>query len=307
MGTSDQPAGDERPSSASTVDLPHPEPWRPTTARIEFGARTHVGRVRSNNEDQYLIARLGKSLQVLDSSLPPEAGAPPPAPEGYLMLVADGMGGAAAGERASALAVEEAKRYLLFTAKWFFSLDDPDEHVRVRLLHEGLERLDRQLIEMAEADPSLKGMGTTLTAASSIGADVFIVQVGDSRAYLFHDGHLEQLTRDQTLVQSWVEVGLLDPAAARSHRLRHVLTNSLGGSPGVRAETVKLRVADGDRLLLCTDGLTEAVSDEQIATILRLHPQPAEACQALVHAALDRGGPDNVTVVLAAYAIQEAG
>jgi protein phosphatase len=304
MRISDRTEGNEGPDR-STENLPCPAPLSPLKVRVEFAARTDVGRVRSNNEDQYLIARLDKSLQVLDSSLPPSQNTRLSDLEGYLLLVADGMGGAAAGECASTLVVEEAKKYALFKAKWFFALDDPDEHVRLRLLHEGLERIDRQLIEAGEANPALEGMGTTLTAASSIGADVFLVHVGDSRAYLFHDGELEQLTRDHTLTQAWVEAGLIEPEKARSHRLRHVLTNALGGSPGVKAETVKLRVADGDRLLLCTDGLTEAVPDEQIATVLRLHPRPADACRALVHAALDRGGPDNITVVLAAYSIQE--
>lgn len=148
-------------------------------------------------------------------------------------------------------------------------------------------------------------MGSTLTAACGIGADLFLVHVGDSRAYLCRGGQLEQLTTDHTLAQKMVETGLLRPEAARTARMRHVLTNVLGGNqPGVEVETQKLRLADGDRLLLCTDGLNEMVTDEQIVELLRLNPQPDTACQALVNAALNHGGKDNITVVLAAYSIR---
>jgi protein phosphatase len=193
---------------------------------------------------------------------------------------------------------------VLQTAKWFFRLDDPDENVRMRLLREGLERIDRKLIAEAKADPSLEGMGTTLTAASSIGTDLFLVHVGDSRAYLYRQGKLAQLTRDHTLIQKLVDSGLLTPEQAKTHKLRNVLTNVLGGGePGVVADIHRLQLADGDRLLLCTDGLTEGVSDEQLAELLRLYPKPADACQALVEAALNAGGRDNITLILAAYSI----
>ena len=158
-----------------------------TPIRINFGAMTHVGKVRRNNEDQFLIVRLKKSLEVLQGSLSAEENADLGDLDAYVFLVADGIGGSAAGERASALVVQEAKKHLLYTAKWFFRLDDPDEEVRLRLLQESLERMDRILIEEAEQDPSLAGMGTTLTAAGSFGLDLFLVHVGDSRAYLFRE------------------------------------------------------------------------------------------------------------------------
>jgi protein phosphatase len=244
-------------------------------------------------------------VQVLQSSLPAEEDADLADLVAYLMVVADGLGGHAAGERASAMVVREARKYILLAAKWFFSLDDRNEAVRQRLLTEGLKRLDQQIISQAQADPALAGMASTLTAALSIGPELFLVQVGDSRAYLFRAGQLTQLTRDQTLAQKLVDAGLLRPEAVRTARVRHVLTSALGGSPGVEAETHKLHLAGGDRLLLCTDGLTELVSDEQIAELLGSNPRPGEACLALVNAALDRGGRDNITVVLAAYSIEQ--
>jgi protein phosphatase len=270
---------------------------------MQFGAQTHVGKVRLNNEDQYLIARACKSLDILSTSLAEEPAAQLLKREGYFMLVADGLGGHAGGEHASAVVVNEAVRHIMETAKWFFRLDDPDEDVRLRLLREALDRADRKLREEAEADPTLAGMGTTLTALSIIGADAFLVHVGDSRAYLLRGGRLEQLTTDHTLVQQLVQGGLLTPEAARTHRLRHVITNVVGGSPGVEGEMVNLRLMDGDQLLLCTDGLTEPVSDDRIADILLHYPNPQEACRALVEAALNNGGRDNVTVVVAACAI----
>ncbi|MFL5240472.1 MAG: PP2C family protein-serine/threonine phosphatase [Gemmataceae bacterium] len=292
-------------SEKSTVILTAEYFAHPPPVRVDLAGLSHVGKVRPNNEDQFLFARMRKSLEVLASTQPYEGDAALPDREGYFMMVADGMGGRAGGERASAMVVEAAKKHLLQTAKWFFSLDDPDEGVRLRMLREALEGLDRQLIEEAQRDPSLCGMGTTLTAASSVGPDVFIVHVGDSRAYLFHDGLLEQLTTDHTLTQSYVELGILKPEEARKHRLRHVLTNAIGGKLGVVGEVQKLRVSNGDRMLLCTDGLTEGVTDSHIAEMLTRYSDPRAACQALVDAALEKGGNDNITVVVATYAMTE--
>jgi protein phosphatase len=296
----DQPTPvDQKPSAADTASL-HPRVTvAPIDARIEFAARTDIGKVRPNNEDQYLVLRLRKALDVLATSLAAEQQAQLVERPGYLLLVADGMGGPAAGERASALVVNAALKHIAESAKWFFKLDDPDEEVRLRLLREALERVDLELVEEGRRDPSLAGMGTTLTALSIVGAEGFIVHVGDSRAYLWRDSRLEQLTRDHTLAQQLVNMGLLLPEEVKTFRRRHVLTNALGGQPGVHGEIVKLPLFHGDRLLLCTDGLTEPVPDEQIAVILAQQASPEAACDALIEAALNRGGPDNITVVVA--------
>jgi protein phosphatase len=266
---------------------------------------THPGKVRPNNEDQYLIARATKSLQVLDSSLSSREVAQVPDEEGYLMLVADGLGGHAAGERASALVIEEVQRLVVTTFKWFFRQGDPDEADRERRIQEGLGRLDRQLFAEGRADPSLEGMGTTLTVASLVGAELTVVHVGDSRAYLYRGGRVGQLTRDHTVAQTLVDAGRVGPEEARSSPFGHVLTNVLGGSSrGVRGEVRWLPLADGDRVLLCTDGLTDPVPDDRIAELLGLHPEPEDACRALVDAALAGGGRDNISVVLASCAIE---
>jgi serine/threonine protein phosphatase PrpC len=292
-----RPNDGRNPASADTIQMPAPEIGVPATP-LTFAAKTNVGLVRTNNEDQYLIVRLRKALDILDTSLDADDRPQLADQEGHVFLVADGIGGRAGGERASAIVVREATHYLLGAAKWFFRLDDPDEHVRLRLLREALDRIDRQIIEAGEDNPALTGMGTTLTAVSIVGRDLFIVHIGDSRAYLYHDGQLKQLTTDHTLTQELVDQGVLTPDQAKTHRLHSVLTNALGGKPGVDADIVKLRLADGDRVLVCTDGLSELVDDGEIAQLLSRHSAPEPACEALVAAALDAGGLDNVTVIV---------
>jgi protein phosphatase len=283
------------------VDLPSSRAPAPRRQKVEWAALSDVGKVRPNNEDHFLICRLSKILQVLDTNLVEETSDQRCERDGYLLLVADGMGGVAAGEYASAMAVRGVKHHLMDTAKWFFSLDDPDEDVRIRLLRESLAQIDRELIEQARQDPSLSGMGTTLTAAGIVDGAAFIVHVGDSRVYLLRDRQLEQVTQDHTVAQKLLEAGILNPEEAKTHRSRHILTNSLGGSPGVKGEIVKLRLQDGDRLLLCTDGLNDMVSDDKIADILLTSIAPDTACRALTDAALDQGGRDNITVIVANY------
>lgn len=298
----------DSPSTQSfEVPIPQPTPGRDAapTVRVEFAGKTDKGKVRSKNEDHFMIARMAKSMTVCATSLPDAEGTRLSDQEGYLMVVADGMGGAAAGERASAVAVQSVERYVLDTLKWFLHLEGREEHALLTQLRQGLERADRDVIERASVDPKLYGMGTTMTIAYSVESDLYIVHAGDSRAYLFHDGELEQLTSDHTLVQVLVQGGAITPEDAKRHRNRNIVTNVVGGPrEGVFAEIHKLKVADGDILLLCSDGLTEPVSDSTIAEILAGAPGPDEACTRLIDRANERGGPDNVTAVVVRYRIQ---
>jgi len=288
----------------STCDYHSIADSHPPRVAIKFGALTDPGKVRGNNEDHFLVARLSKSMRVCKTSLPGEGQTQFSEEEGYLIVVADGMGGAAAGELASALAVGSIEGFVLNTLKWFLHLSGQDERELLTELRHSLEWTDRTVNERSRSNRAFHGMGTTLTMAYSVGTDVFIVHAGDSRAYLFRDGELEQLTSDHTLVQVLIDGGAISPEDAKRHSGRHVVTNVIGGGhEGVSAEIHKLAVLDGDALLFCTDGLTEPVDDDAIAEVLNHHPDPDDACTRLVDLALSRGGPDNVTVVVVRYQV----
>ncbi len=276
---------------------------RPVLAvRVDFGARSHPGKVRAHNEDNYLITQLGRSLRVIQTSLP-ESELPGQIEEvAYAMVVADGMGGLAAGERASMLAIRTCVELALKSPKWVMRIDDQEAQQLIGRMREFLLAVDQVLISSAQDEGRLSGMGTTLTCAHSIGADMFIVHVGDSRAYLFRSGRLQQLTRDHTFAQHLADVGAIPPEQVATHASRHVLTNFVGGpSQGVEPEIDVVMLSDGDRILLCSDGLTDMVEDAEITEILGRNPDPVDAARVLVDRALKHGGRDNVTVLVARY------
>jgi serine/threonine protein phosphatase PrpC len=283
----------------------YPGVERTAVVSAEFGSATHPGKVRENNEDQFLVARLTKAMNVLTSSLPGHDDSQRSQDVGYLTIVADGMGGAAAGEQASALAVATVEDFVLNTLKWCLHLKGNEGDTLLGELREALERADRAVLERAMAEPRLRGMGTTLTMGYSVGAGLFIVHAGDSRAYLFHDGQLDQITSDHTLVQLLLDHGAISPEEAKRHKRRNVVTNVVGGpSEGVNVEVHKLQLHDGDVVLLCSDGLSEPVDHDTIAEILGSARGPKEACDRLIERALEAGAPDNVTAVVAKYRVE---
>jgi protein phosphatase len=168
--------------------------------------------------------------------------------------------------------------------------------------------MHRTLREHAQTDPRYAGMATTITGAVTIGDEAFIAHVGDSRAYLARGGRLERLTRDHTMAQALVDSGDLPSLGEAPGFMRRLLVNCLGGRSrdDVEVDVRRVHLTDGDRLLLCTDGLTDMVGEADIARALVAHPEPQEACRALVDLALEGGGRDNVTVVLARFAIPPA-
>jgi serine/threonine protein phosphatase PrpC len=284
------------------------ETRRPQTAssqvRAEVGALSHPGRVRPNNEDSFLAARFARSMVTLTTNLPLNQVPDRYEEAGFALVVADGMGGQAAGEVASGLALTVGLNLVLNTPKWNLVMNPEEAREHIEKMYRRFRQIDRVLTERAEADPHLAGMGTTLTVACSAGTDLFLYHVGDSRAYLFRQGRLHQLTQDHTLAQELADAGQIHPAEMASHRLRHVLTRDVGGGHGnLEVDFQHLRLADGDRLLLCTNGLTDMVPDPLIAEVLRGTEPPQEASRALVELALERGGEDDVTVVLARYSI----
>ncbi len=297
-------SGQPSTDNAQSTTAPYPTKANSDLPRVEvtFGARSHSGKVRQNNEDHYLVTRLAKIMQVCMSSVPDSGSRLFSEEVGYLLVVADGMGGAAAGEHASALAITTVEDFALNTLKWFFHLGGGEEHALLAELRSGIELADRAVINRARSDPRLHGMGTTLTMAYSVNTELYIVHAGDTRAYLFHEGALQQITNDHTLVQMLVNHGALTPEAAKHHKRRNVVTNVVGGpSAGVHAEVHKVHVADGDVLLLCSDGLSEPTTDDAIAAILADEAAPQAAADALVDLALKGGGPDNVTAIVARY------
>jgi protein phosphatase len=273
---------------------------------VDIAAQSHQGRVRSNNEDHYLVMRFGRSLDTLLTSLPADE-VPARAEEvGYALLVADGIGGNAGGEVASRLALSTLVSLVLHTPDWIISNEPHETEQVMQRFADRYHRVQAALRARGRADPALAGMGTTMTLACSLGTTVVLGHIGDSRAYLFHRGRLCQLTRDHTLVQSLLDAGHLTPKQASRHPWRHVLTRSLSsGERTFDGDFQRAGLADGDQLLLCTDGLTNMVGDAAIAAVLRGAASADDACRTLVAAALNNGGTDNVTVALARYHIAQ--
>ena len=248
--------------------------------QLKFGAATDPGLLRPRNEDRY----------VADGEL------------GFFAVV-DGMGGHAGGEVASGTIAEAMTVFIRETAgdsdkTWPVSLD-----VRLSILANRLQiairSANRRLATRVQADAELGGSGATLAAALFGDGQVVVSNVGDCRAYLFRAGELLQLTRDHSIVAEQVEQGLIDSAAARTHPLRHIVTQAVSGQPGMRVETRELPIRPGDRLFLCSDGIHGVLTDKEIAGFVSDAGQPLDdVCGALIRETNERGGPDNATAVV---------
>ena len=283
-----------------------PGPPFSSLVRIDVDARSHPCHHRTNNDDHFLVSRLDRTLQTLITSLP--AGAVPDhtGEVNYVMVVADGMGGHAAGEIASQMAISALVSLALDVPDWIFKVDEEHALEIERRARTRVQEVGAMLVDRGRREVALRGMGTTLTAVRSLGRDLLITHVGDSRAYLLRAGTLHRLTRDHTYAQHLVSIGQLAPGDLADSRHRHVLTNALGGAcVDVHVDTDQMQLEDGDRLLLCSDGLTDLVDDETITRILLETSQSSDACERLVQQALDSGGRDNVTVIVAAYRLPE--
>jgi serine/threonine protein phosphatase PrpC len=280
------------------------EPVTPIDRRplaVKAFGLTDKGRVRPTNEDQFLCAELTKAMRVWQTTLS-EPKAQFGEERGHLFLVADGMGGHRAGEQASALAVVAIEQFTLNTFKWFFHSNGLEAQRVLGQFRTALRQADARILEESADHPELSGMGTTVTMAYHLDAQLCVVHVGDSRAYMFADDELTQITHDHTLMAEMVRRGELQPEQVAHHRLRHVITNVVGGTEaGVDVEAHTLEMHPGDRLLLCSDGLTEMVTNEAIAATLRAEPEPEAACTKLVAQANDAGGADNITVLIVRF------
>lgn len=286
-----------------------PDCQKEISADVEYGAATHRGHVRQNNEDHYLVMRFGRSLENLATNLDERVLERSYTLIGYGMLVADGIGGLVAGEVASGLALAKLVELLVDTPDWIMGLErEEDVETVLQRVTQRFLQIDETLKQEAKWDATLSGMGTTLTVACKLGNDLVIGHVGDSRAYLLRGNDLKQLTTDHTLAQTLIDAGIAgrDDPATRS--MRHVLTAALG-SLGKRIEpqVQHLKVCPGDQLLLCTDGLTEMVDDESIASAMRAAGSAQKACEKLVDLALVGGGLDNVTVLIERFGSTSSG
>ena len=254
-----------------------------------FG-RTDVGRTREHNEDTFLVADLSADV----ASLQPEVQVHRVGALGTLFMVADGLGGAAAGEIASQLAVDTVLAEL--RSRWrSTSHTDPDSFAAA--LQSAAEAANARIFAYALAHPEHRGLGTTATIAGVLHDTLYIVQVGDSRAYLTRNGITQQLTRDQSLMQHLVDAGELTPEEAERSERRNIILQALGPEPSVKIDLTFQKLRRGDALLLCTDGLSGLVSKDEIGQVLSRESDLSVVCQRLIDLANDRGGPDNVTAV----------
>ncbi len=264
---------------------------------IDAAGATDVGKARSNNEDQFLIARLHKTIDVVDTSLDEQSrNAIAIGSEAHLFVVADGVGGSSGGELASEAAVEILVEHIGRTVGCYYNYN-------VEAEHDFLSRLEEAIGAAHESITTAYGSGrggpaTTLTMVALLWPRAYLIHVGDTRAYHLRRGKLRQLTRDQTMAEMMVDEGILTEEQAAGSRLEHVLSSAIGAS-SLDPSVGLIDLVEGDALVLCSDGLTKHVSDEAIGAIAGAEFDARATADRLVQAALDDGGSDNIAVVVA--------
>src|SRR5213596_2314139 len=266
----------------------------PKPIRIQVFGKTDLGKTRDHNEDCFLVADLTRE----EASLQPSVRDHVVGPHGTVFVVADGMGGAAAGELASEMATETI--YSQLVKMWGGEGERTSQRFAYRL-KEAVEVANSHIHAYAKAHPEVRGMGTTTTAVGVLGDHVYLSQVGDSRAYLIRDGAAVQLTKDQSLMQRLVEAGeLTEEEAAQSER-RNIMLQALGPDAKVKVDLTHQELRRGDLLVLCSDGLSGLVKKEEIAAAVGPGTDLAGAAERLIALANERGGPDNITVIIARF------
>ncbi len=270
--------GDEEKSAGGPIEV------------CVFG-RTDVGLVREHNEDNFLVADMERG----NRSLLPEVRDHEVGPGGSLLAVCDGMGGAAAGEVASQIAVD--------TVYELMDCDEPPDGVEglALLIEAAILDAGKRIFQSAKADRTRRGMGTTITAGALISDRMIFGQVGDSRAYVVRQGALAQVTRDQSLVNQLIEAGQLKPEEAELFEHSNIILQALGTAEDVTVDLTYVDLRRGDRVILCSDGLSGLVTDEMIRQLVVENPEPIQACKALTEAAREGGGHDNITVIVAQF------
>jgi len=272
-----------------------PSTRKPREEEIDAHGVTHPGKVRKDNQDHFLLCSLRKQLVVRLSSIPEAEGLAESERLASLAMVADGVGGAARGETASRVALQAVTKYVTHTMRCYYGADDGQELEDA--LREGARECHAELRRRGEEDADYRGMATTLTLYLGVWPRGYLLQVGDSRCYLLRRGELTQITRDQTMAQEMVDLGVMKAEEAAGTRLAHTLTSSIGGSQ-TDPKITRFDMDWGHVLLLCSDGLTRHVSDDRIREVLRSMTSARQACETLLQEALDGGGSDNITVVI---------
>lgn len=277
---------------ATVVDRP------PRDDEIDFFGVTHVGAIRTVNQDNFLIASIRRKVEAHLTSLPTLERLPLEAERvAFLAMVADGVGGGPMGEAASRFAVEAVTQYVIQCIRLTAIGDGGGTSDFPRALENAAREVHLELLRQTEHDPSLGGMATTLTLWIGMWPRSYILQVGDSRCYILRDGELTQLSRDQTMAQDLIDSGILSRTDAYRTRWVNVLSSAIGGSQNSPVVSY-LHQVWGTVGLLCSDGLTKHVSDDRIRERLRTMTSAKQVCNDLLQDALDGGGTDNITVVV---------
>ncbi|HEV8176741.1 MAG TPA: protein phosphatase 2C domain-containing protein [Gemmatimonadales bacterium] len=272
---------------------------KPSDEELDVYGLTHTGKVRKENQDHFLICALKKQMVIHGTSLPQTdhlmVG---PDRLAFLMMVADGVGGSAKGAEASRLALEAVTQYVAYCMRCYYAAGNENDDEFTEALQEAAVLCHAQLLRQGEGNDKYRGMATTLTLYLGVWPKGYMLQVGDSRCYLLRQGELSQITRDQTMAQDLVDLGVMTPAAASKTRLAHTLSSAIGGRNPAPVVT-RLDITWGNVALLCSDGLTNHVSDQRIRDLLRSMTSAKQVCQDLVEEALAGGGSDNITVIVA--------
>lgn len=285
-------------ASLEPITVEIPVAGKPTDAEIDVFGVTHPGLVRHANEDHFLLGSLHKQFVIHGTSLPDAETLPQRSERiAFFGMVADGVGGSSAGAQASQRALAAVVEYVTHSALCFHAIDPANEDRFLSELQESATRAHEAVQAVARVEPGSKAPATTLTLGIWVWPRAYILQVGDSRAYVFREGELQRITRDQTFAEDMVDRGALTPEQAAESPLRHVLSSAIGGSTTLPVVS-RVKSTRDSIWLLCSDGLTKHVDDNRIADRLRTLTSSEQACRALLQDALDGGGSDNVTILI---------
>jgi protein phosphatase len=280
----------------STQQVSAPPDRKPRDDEIDIYGLTHPGKVRKDNQDQFLVCSLHKAATVHLSSIPAESLTAGSQRVALLMMVADGVGGGLRGEEASRLALEGVTRYVTRCMACYYGSAEDDSDFYAAL-QEVAQQCHDELVRRGEQDPDYRGMATTLTLYLGHWPRAFLLQVGDSRCYLLRGDQLTQVSRDQTMAQELIDLGVMRAAETAGTRFERTLSSSIGGRQTAPVVS-KFELTWDTVVLLCSDGLTRLVPDERIRERLRTMTSSRQACEALLQDALEAGGSDNITVVV---------